>query len=142
MTSKFDSKHGIVSRPPFDLYMAFTDMRNFVQMLPEDKREGVTADFVLHEGPVSILRIDTARGKTRLFYEEGQAVPMEKKLSGTYAKVIFKHHISKVIDTVVYTGVAHHVIMGYVQYGKAMLDLARIMGWEVIDADKDYFSAH
>ncbi len=103
--------------------------------------KGVTADFVLHEGPVSILRIDTARGKTRLFYEEGQTVPMEKKLSGTYAKVIFKHHISKVIDTVVYTGVAHHVIMGYVQYGKAMLDLARIMGWEVIDADKDYFSA-
>ena len=45
MTSKFDSKHGIVSRPPFDLYMAFTDMRNFQQMLPEDKREGVTADF-------------------------------------------------------------------------------------------------
>ena len=45
MTSKFDSKHGIVSRPPFDLYMAFTDMRNFQAMLPEDKREGVTADF-------------------------------------------------------------------------------------------------
>lgn len=102
--------------------------------------KGVTADFVLHEGPVSILRIDTARGKTRLFYEEGEAVPMEKKLSGTYAKVIFDHPISKVIDTVVYTGVAHHVIMGYVKYRTAMRYLARIMGWEVIDADKDYFS--
>ncbi len=102
--------------------------------------KGVTADFVLHKGPVSILRIDTARGKTRLFYEEGEAVPMEKQLSGTYAKVIFDHHISKVIDTVVYTGVAHHVIMGYVKYRTAMRYLARIMGWEVIDVDKDYFS--
>lgn len=45
MVSQFDSKHGIVSRQPFDLYMAFTDMRNFQQMLPEDKRAGVTADF-------------------------------------------------------------------------------------------------
>ena len=45
MTSKFDSKHGIVSRQPFDLYMAFTDMRNFREMLPEDKKAGVTADF-------------------------------------------------------------------------------------------------
>lgn len=45
MTSKFDSKHGIVSRNPFDLYMAFTDLRNFQQMLPEDKRDSVTADF-------------------------------------------------------------------------------------------------
>ena len=102
--------------------------------------KGVTADFVLHDGPVSIFRIDTARGKTRVFYEEGEAVPMEKKLSGTYAKVIFDHHISKVIDTVVYTGVAHHVIMGYVKYKRAMSILARIMGWEVIDVDKDYFS--
>jgi len=101
--------------------------------------KGVTADFVLHSGKMSILRIDTARGKTRLFYEEGEAVPMEKQLSGTYAKVIFDHHISKVIDTVVYTGVAHHVIMGYVQYRQAMLDLARIMGWEVIDAERNYF---
>ena len=45
MTSKFDSKHGVVSRNPFDLYMAFTDLRNFQQMLPEDKRGSVTADF-------------------------------------------------------------------------------------------------
>ena len=45
MVSKFDSKHGIVSRPPYDLYMVFTDLRNFYQMLPEDKKSGVTADF-------------------------------------------------------------------------------------------------
>lgn len=101
--------------------------------------KGVTADFVLHDGPMSIFRIDSARGKTRIFYEEGQAVPMDKQLSGTYAKVIFEDHISKVIDTVVYTGVAHHVIMGYVQYRKAMLCLARIMGWEVIDVKRNYF---
>lgn len=45
MTSNYESKHGIVKRPPFDLYMAFTDMRNFQMMIPEDKREGITADF-------------------------------------------------------------------------------------------------
>lgn len=27
------------------LYMAFCDMRNFTQMLPEDKKQGVDADF-------------------------------------------------------------------------------------------------
>lgn len=95
--------------------------------------KGVTADFVMKEGPMSIFRIDTARGVTRIFYEEGKAVPMDKLLSGTYAKVIFDHHISKVIDTVVYTGVAHHVIMGYCQYKKAAHYLARILGFESID---------
>lgn len=45
MSAQFHSKHGIVSRPAAELYMGFTDMRNFVAMLPDDKKQGVTADF-------------------------------------------------------------------------------------------------
>lgn len=41
----YKSKHGMVSKQPFELYMAFVDMRNFLQMLPEDKRQGVEADY-------------------------------------------------------------------------------------------------
>ncbi len=45
MSMNVKSKKGIVSKAPHELYMLFTDMRNFVQMLPEDKKQGVTADF-------------------------------------------------------------------------------------------------
>lgn len=45
MNTQYSSKHGTVSRPPEELYMAFTDMRNFLRFLPEDKRQDVTADF-------------------------------------------------------------------------------------------------
>lgn len=45
MATEIKSKHAIVSKPPFQLYMAFVDMRNFVQFLPEDKREGISADY-------------------------------------------------------------------------------------------------
>lgn len=31
-------------KPPYMLYMAFVDMRNFVNLIPQDKRQGVTAD--------------------------------------------------------------------------------------------------
>lgn len=41
----YQSKHAVVSRPPYMLYMAFTDMRNFLQYLPEDKRKELKADF-------------------------------------------------------------------------------------------------
>lgn len=34
-----------MSKAPYELYMAFVDMRNFMQFLPEDKKEGVTADY-------------------------------------------------------------------------------------------------
>ena len=45
MAVEIKSKKGIVSKAPHELYMAFTDMRNFMQFLPEDKKEGVTADY-------------------------------------------------------------------------------------------------
>ena len=45
MNAQYKSKHGTVSRQPFELYMSFVDMRNFANMLPEDKRQGVKADF-------------------------------------------------------------------------------------------------
>ena len=45
MATEIKSKHAVVSRPPYQLYMAFVDMRNFVQFLPEDKKKEVTADY-------------------------------------------------------------------------------------------------
>ena len=41
----FKSKSAVVSRAPYELYMVFVDMRNFVQFLPEDKKAGVNADY-------------------------------------------------------------------------------------------------
>lgn len=42
--TEIESKHGIVSRQPYELYMSFVDMQNFLRMLPEDKRDMITAD--------------------------------------------------------------------------------------------------
>ena len=41
----YKSKRAVVSKAPYELYMAFVDMRNFVNFLPADKKEGVTADY-------------------------------------------------------------------------------------------------
>lgn len=41
----YKSKKGIVSKAPYELYMSFVDMRNFSQMLPEDKKNMVEADY-------------------------------------------------------------------------------------------------
>ena len=43
--TEIQSKHGVVSRQPYELYMAMTDLRNFAGMLPEDKRDMVKADY-------------------------------------------------------------------------------------------------
>ena len=43
--TNIESKHGIVSRQPAEMYMSFTDLGNFVKMLPEDKKEMIQADM-------------------------------------------------------------------------------------------------
>lgn len=67
MATQYSSKHGIVSRPPYELYLSFSDMRNFLQMLPEDKKQGVTADFDSIDATVQGFHIGV-RVKSRVPY--------------------------------------------------------------------------
>ena len=41
----YKSKQTLVSKAQYELYMAVTDLRNILNMIPQDKKEGVTADF-------------------------------------------------------------------------------------------------
>lgn len=95
--------------------------------------KGVTAGFVLKEGPVNVIRIDSARGKIRVFIAKGCAVNMEKQLTGTYAKVHFDGGIKNLLDVVTSTGVAHHVAMVYGEYMDVFKMFAKIMQWELIE---------
>ncbi len=46
MTAHYTSKHGQVARRPEELYMAFTDLRNFAQMVPQGQvKAEITADY-------------------------------------------------------------------------------------------------
>ncbi|MBR5063122.1 MAG: hypothetical protein IKX05_00240, partial [Bacteroidales bacterium] len=43
--TEIESKHGIVSRQPYELYMSMVDLQNFQRMLPEDKRSMIQASY-------------------------------------------------------------------------------------------------
>ena len=43
--TEIESKHGTVSRQPYELYMSMTDLENFKKMLPQDKQDMITADY-------------------------------------------------------------------------------------------------
>lgn len=93
---------------------------------------GVTADFVLKEGDVSILRFDGTADEYRLFLQRAEGIPMEKELRGTYLKVKFENNVRDVMDSVVYNGVAHHASMVYGDYIRPFEIFARIKNWRVI----------
>jgi len=62
MTAHYTSKHGQVARRREELYMAFTDLRNFTQMLPANLQGSVTADYdnlkAVVQGFTIAVRID------------------------------------------------------------------------------------
>lgn len=74
---KINSRHRSVARAPYMLYMPFSDMRNFVAMLPEDKRQGVEADYDSIRGTVqgfSVgVRVEERRPYSRIVYKDDGA---------------------------------------------------------------------
>ena len=94
--------------------------------------KGVTADFVLKSGDVSIFRLDSAGTDVRIFIQEAKTVPMTKDLRGTYAKAVFDGDVKDVLNKVIYTGVAHHASLVYGNYMKPFEILAKLQNWELI----------
>ena len=43
--TEITSKHGTVSRQPYELYMSMVDLSNFKRMLPQDKQDILQADY-------------------------------------------------------------------------------------------------
>ena len=95
--------------------------------------KGVTADFVLKSGKLSVARIDSARGEYRVFLQSCKAVPMEKLLKGTYMKVVFDRPVKEVLDLVINNGLAHHSSVVYGNYIEPMRLVAKLKGWRVIE---------
>ncbi|HAK45515.1 MAG TPA: fucose isomerase [Spirochaeta sp.] len=94
--------------------------------------KGVTADFVLKDGDVSVVRFDSAGTDYRIFLSTGTVIPMEKELRGTYMKVRFEKSVKDVLQTVVDNGIAHHASVVYGDFIKPFEIFAKITGWEII----------
>ena len=94
--------------------------------------KGITADFVLKEGDVSMLRFDAAGDTNRVFLQNASGISMDKDLKGTYLKVTFDKPVKDVFEKVVYNGIAHHASMAYGDFIKPLEIFSRIKGWEVI----------
>jgi len=94
--------------------------------------KGVTAGFVMRPGAINMARLDSIKGEYRLLQECGEALPMEKLLSGTYAKVRFDLPMQEILDKVIYTGVAHHVSMVYGDNSRAFEIFARLKDLEIL----------
>ena len=82
---EFKSKNATVSKAPYQLYMAFVDMRNFVQFLPEDKKEGVVADYdsihaTVQGFPIGVKVAERVPYSRLEFQDDGAPFPFRIKM--------------------------------------------------------------
>ena len=94
--------------------------------------KGVTADFVMKPGDISILRIDSAGEEYRLFLQRAHGIPMEKSYGEHISKSSLTIRLMSVLDKVIYNGIAHHISMVYGDYIRPFEIFAKIKGWKVI----------
>jgi L-fucose isomerase-like protein len=95
--------------------------------------KGVTADFVMKSGKISIARFDySPPNEYRIYLQQAEGIPMEKKLKGTYLKVKFEDNIKKVLDKIVENGIAHHISMVYGDFIRPFEIFSKINGWKII----------
>jgi len=94
--------------------------------------KGVTADFVMKSGEISMLRIDYAPGEYRIFLQKANGIPMDKNLKGTYVKVRFEDNVRDVLDKIIQNGIAHHMSVVYGEHIKPLEIFAKLKGWSVI----------
>jgi L-fucose isomerase-like protein len=95
--------------------------------------KGVTADFVLKAGALSVARIDSARGAVRLFLQRARAVPMEQSLKGTYLKAVFDRPVREVLELIIAKGIAHHASVVYGDYLEPLRVAAGLKRWEIVE---------
>jgi len=96
--------------------------------------KGVTTDFVLKPGHVTIVRLDHTDNEWRLFITEGEAVHTKQELKGTYVKVRVKDPL-KLVDTLIENGFPHHVVLGYGSFTRSLIKFAKTKGWRVVSDD-------
>ncbi len=94
--------------------------------------KGVTADFVMKSGEISMLRIDYAPGEYRLFLQKAEGIPMNKELKGTYVKVKFSENVKTVLEKIIQNGIAHHISIVYGDFIKPLEIFGKIKDWNII----------
>ena len=82
MAVEIQSKKAIVSKAPYELYMAFVDMRNFVRFLPEDKKQGVEADYDTIKAevqgfPIGVKVVERVPYSRIVFHDDGAPFQFE-----------------------------------------------------------------
>jgi L-fucose isomerase-like protein len=115
----------LVNRPPVRL------SRQYI------RKTGVTIEFSLKAGPVTVSRLDSAGNDFRMLIAGGEATGEDIPLKGTVADVVFKEDVEDLLEVIVNQGFPHHFAMSYGDITEQLRDLCALLGIRVVSVQKN-----
>jgi L-fucose isomerase-like protein len=97
-----------------------------------NRKIGVTAQFALKPGAVTLARLSYSQAKYRLLLAEGEALDSPLLFAGNTAEVRPQAGAQKLLDTIIYGGFEHHLVMAYGYHAASMQAWADLIGLEVV----------
>jgi L-fucose isomerase-like protein len=98
-----------------------------------NRKIGVTAQFPLKPGRVTVARLSYSQGKYRLMLGMGEALESPLLFNGNTAEIKPDGEAKKLLDTVIYGGFEHHMVMIYGNVAPQLAAWAEFNGMDVIN---------
>ncbi len=100
--------------------------------LHSNRKVPLVMEFPLKPGRITAARVSQANGRISLVVGSGEIVAAPKSFSGTSGVVRFDQPASKVLDTILGSGLEHHLAITYGDHVPALTSLADLLDIPVL----------
>jgi L-fucose isomerase-like protein len=92
------------------------------------RKTGVTIEFALKPGPITLSRLDSVGQSCRMLIASGTVTGEDIRLKGSVADVTFKEKVGELMNVIINQGFPHHFTMTYGDITEELKDLCGLMG--------------
>jgi len=104
-------------------------------ILHPNRQQGLSLDFNLKPGKVTITRLNKDPTGYRLLILEGLSIEEGgRHFKGTTVNVRFEGEMKNLLNMIMTNGIEHHYAIGYGHHGRQLREIAEHVGLEILDA--------
>ncbi|MEM3062978.1 MAG: L-fucose/L-arabinose isomerase family protein [Nitrososphaerota archaeon] len=97
--------------------------------------DGITIEFPINEGIVTIARLGNINGKYRLFITKGEAIKTNQIVRGNPAEIKIPYNVEDFLNKLIYKGIEHHYLIVHGDFAEEIEQLCNLMDIEIISIE-------
>ncbi len=105
-----------------------------VKLMKHPMGEGMTVEFPLKPGRVTLARLGSLKGRYRMFVAGGEALKTEQIIRGNPLRIRLDTDVSEFLGKVTSQGIEHHYLLAYGDLRKELAEFCDQLGIELITA--------